>query len=112
MRTDIHPAYEETTVVCGCGNSFTTRSTADATSCRCRLTTTSTTYTTCRWRWTRLSAAHHAPQIHRDQRHLLTRRPQVVTTTIELADLEARTTTNKTSRRHCCATDTAHNPIK
>jgi large subunit ribosomal protein L31 len=27
MKTDIHPAYEETTVVCGCGNSFQTRST-------------------------------------------------------------------------------------
>jgi large subunit ribosomal protein L31 len=27
MKTDIHPAYEQTTVVCGCGNSFETRST-------------------------------------------------------------------------------------
>lgn len=27
MKTGIHPAYGETTVVCGCGNSFTTRST-------------------------------------------------------------------------------------
>jgi large subunit ribosomal protein L31 len=27
MKTDIHPAYEETTVVCGCGHSFETRST-------------------------------------------------------------------------------------
>lgn len=27
MKSDIHPAYEETTVVCGCGNSFQTRST-------------------------------------------------------------------------------------
>jgi large subunit ribosomal protein L31 len=27
MKTDIHPAYEETTVVCGCGNTFQTRST-------------------------------------------------------------------------------------
>ncbi|KAA1245449.1 50S ribosomal protein L31 [Mycobacterium simiae] len=27
MKTDIHPAYEEITVVCGCGNTFQTRST-------------------------------------------------------------------------------------
>jgi large subunit ribosomal protein L31 len=27
MKADIHPAYEETTVVCGCGNTFQTRST-------------------------------------------------------------------------------------
>ena len=27
MKADIHPAYEETTVHCGCGNEFTTRST-------------------------------------------------------------------------------------
>ena len=27
MKTGIHPAYAETTVVCGCGNNFTTRST-------------------------------------------------------------------------------------
>ena len=27
MKSGIHPAYGETTVVCGCGNSFTTRST-------------------------------------------------------------------------------------
>ncbi len=27
MQTDIHPAYTEATVVCSCGNSFTTRST-------------------------------------------------------------------------------------
>jgi large subunit ribosomal protein L31 len=27
MKSDIHPAYEETTVVCGCGNTFQTRST-------------------------------------------------------------------------------------
>ena len=29
MRSGIHPAYGETSVVCGCGNSFTTRSTKD-----------------------------------------------------------------------------------
>ena len=29
MRTGIHPAYNETNVVCGCGNTFTTRSTKD-----------------------------------------------------------------------------------
>jgi large subunit ribosomal protein L31 len=29
MKTDIHPAYAETTVVCGCGNTFQTRSTKD-----------------------------------------------------------------------------------
>ena len=27
MKQDIHPKYEETTVTCGCGNTFTTRST-------------------------------------------------------------------------------------
>ncbi len=27
MKTGIHPAYGETSVVCGCGNSFQTRST-------------------------------------------------------------------------------------
>ena len=27
MKKDIHPEYFETTVKCGCGNSFTTRST-------------------------------------------------------------------------------------
>jgi large subunit ribosomal protein L31 len=27
MRSDIHPAYGETTVSCSCGNTFTTRST-------------------------------------------------------------------------------------
>jgi len=27
MKKDIHPAYYETTVKCGCGNTFTTRST-------------------------------------------------------------------------------------
>jgi large subunit ribosomal protein L31 len=27
MKADIHPAYEETTVQCGCGNTFQTRST-------------------------------------------------------------------------------------
>lgn len=27
MRADIHPKYEEITVVCSCGNSFKTRST-------------------------------------------------------------------------------------
>ena len=27
MKKDIHPKYHETTVKCGCGNSFTTRST-------------------------------------------------------------------------------------
>ena len=27
MRSGIHPDYAETQVVCGCGNSFTTRST-------------------------------------------------------------------------------------
>ena len=29
MRPDIHPAYKEITITCGCGNSFTTRSTKD-----------------------------------------------------------------------------------
>jgi large subunit ribosomal protein L31 len=28
MKTDIHPAYDEVTVTCSCGNSFKTRSTA------------------------------------------------------------------------------------
>ena len=28
MKADIHPEYKVTTVTCGCGNSFTTRSTA------------------------------------------------------------------------------------
>ena len=28
MKADIHPEYTETTVVCSCGNTFTTRSTA------------------------------------------------------------------------------------
>ena len=27
MKKEIHPKYEETTVTCGCGNKFTTRST-------------------------------------------------------------------------------------
>ena len=27
MKTDIHPAYDEVTVKCSCGNTFTTRST-------------------------------------------------------------------------------------
>lgn len=27
MKSDIHPKYQETAVTCGCGNSFTTRST-------------------------------------------------------------------------------------
>lgn len=27
MQADIHPEYQETAVSCGCGNSFTTRST-------------------------------------------------------------------------------------
>jgi large subunit ribosomal protein L31 len=30
MKTGIHPAYVETTVVCGCGNTFTTRSTKES----------------------------------------------------------------------------------
>ena len=29
MKADIHPEYVECTVTCGCGNSFTTRSTTD-----------------------------------------------------------------------------------
>ncbi len=29
MKTDIHPAYVETTVHCSCGNEFTTRSTRE-----------------------------------------------------------------------------------
>lgn len=29
MRKDIHPAYDTTEVVCTCGSTFTTRSTAD-----------------------------------------------------------------------------------
>ena len=28
MKPEIHPAYQETTVTCGCGNTFVTRSTA------------------------------------------------------------------------------------
>ena len=28
MKPDIHPTYHETTVTCGCGNTFVTRSTA------------------------------------------------------------------------------------
>ena len=28
MKPDIHPDYHTTTVICGCGNTFTTRSTA------------------------------------------------------------------------------------
>ncbi len=28
MKQGIHPEYHETTVTCGCGNTFTTRSTA------------------------------------------------------------------------------------
>ena len=28
MKSDIHPAYGDTTVTCSCGNTFTTRSTA------------------------------------------------------------------------------------
>jgi large subunit ribosomal protein L31 len=28
MKPDIHPDYHTTTVTCGCGNTFTTRSTA------------------------------------------------------------------------------------
>ncbi len=28
MKPEIHPAYEVTTVTCGCGNTFVTRSTA------------------------------------------------------------------------------------
>ena len=30
MKSGIHPAYVETTVVCGCGNSFQTRSTKES----------------------------------------------------------------------------------
>ena len=30
MKTGIHPAYVETTVVCDCGNNFTTRSTKES----------------------------------------------------------------------------------
>jgi large subunit ribosomal protein L31 len=29
MKAEIHPAYAETTVLCGCGNTFQTRSTKD-----------------------------------------------------------------------------------
>ena len=29
MKPDIHPAYQEITVTCSCGNSFKTRSTAN-----------------------------------------------------------------------------------
>ena len=28
MKPDIHPTYHETTVTCGCGNTFVTRATA------------------------------------------------------------------------------------
>ena len=28
MKSEIHPAYQATTVTCGCGNTFVTRSTA------------------------------------------------------------------------------------
>ncbi|CAN5725818.1 50S ribosomal protein L31 [soil metagenome] len=28
MKSDIHPEYQEATVRCGCGNTFTTRSTS------------------------------------------------------------------------------------
>jgi len=28
MKSEIHPTYEATTVTCGCGNTFVTRSTA------------------------------------------------------------------------------------
>jgi large subunit ribosomal protein L31 len=31
MKTDTHPSYTETTVVCSCGNTFTTRSTRGGT---------------------------------------------------------------------------------
>jgi large subunit ribosomal protein L31 len=27
MKADIHPTYEQATVICSCGNTFTTRST-------------------------------------------------------------------------------------
>ena len=30
MKKDIHPTYVETTVTCTCGNTFTTRSTAES----------------------------------------------------------------------------------
>ena len=30
MKPDIHPTYQVTTVTCGCGNTFTTRSTAES----------------------------------------------------------------------------------
>jgi large subunit ribosomal protein L31 len=30
MKTGIHPSYNETNVVCGCGNTFTTRSTKES----------------------------------------------------------------------------------
>jgi large subunit ribosomal protein L31 len=30
MKSDIHPAYGETTVLCGCGNTFQTRSTKES----------------------------------------------------------------------------------
>ena len=29
MKADIHPTYGDTKVVCSCGNTFTTKSTAD-----------------------------------------------------------------------------------
>ncbi|HEY3878586.1 MAG TPA: 50S ribosomal protein L31 [Trebonia sp.] len=30
MKSEIHPAYQATTVTCGCGNSFVTRSTSSS----------------------------------------------------------------------------------
>ena len=30
MKSGVHPNYNETTVVCGCGNSFQTRSTKES----------------------------------------------------------------------------------
>jgi large subunit ribosomal protein L31 len=30
MKADIHPAYQVTTVTCGCGSTFVTRSTASS----------------------------------------------------------------------------------
>ena len=30
MKPEIHPTYVETTVTCSCGNTFTTRSTAES----------------------------------------------------------------------------------
>ena len=37
MKTDIHPEYTPTEVTCSCGNTFTTRSTADSNSIRVEL---------------------------------------------------------------------------